>query len=405
MMDCRLPAAAGELHADCRIVSRDAQRSASSRSRSALCSPRSALRPLPFARRGVTLVELLITITIIAILGSAILGVASVAMNTAREARTRNLVARLHSLLAEHYDTYKVRRVKLRPLLKQDIENRFVNNSRVRGEALAQARLYAMRELMLMEVPDRWSDVAFDQVGNPARLMPLYYAERTGLSTLYARQYERLRNTTNTISGQTNTPAEIAANQGAECLYLVIMNACGDGEARGQFGESDIGDTDGDGAPEFLDSWGRPIDFLRWAPGFVSDAQLNVYNWGADGSQLQSVANQNPSPWSSAADLDHDPFDIFRRDRLAFRLQPLIYSAGNDGRYGIERNDATQVWYTSALGPAPPPLYFQPRLTPYEQFNLDRYTGAPIDRSGAIDLRGPDSTDNIHSHLIGTRAE
>ena len=65
-------------------------------------------------------------------------------------------------------------------------------------------------------------------------------------------------------------------NQSAECLYMIVINACGDGEAKTLFSESTIGDTDGDGAPEFLDGWGHPISFLRWAPGFVSDIQLNV---------------------------------------------------------------------------------------------------------------------------------
>ena len=53
-----------------------------------------------------------------------------------------------------------------------------------------------------------------------------------------------------------NDQTDIVANQGAECLYMIIMNACGDGEARTLFPESSIGDTDGDGAPEFLDGWG-----------------------------------------------------------------------------------------------------------------------------------------------------
>ena len=39
------------------------------------------------------------------------------------------------------------------------------------------------------------------------------------------------------------------------------------------FEDSEIGDTDDDGMPEILDPWGRPIYFLRWAPGYVSALQ------------------------------------------------------------------------------------------------------------------------------------
>lgn len=356
--------------------------------------------PLTPPRSGVTLVELLITIAIIAILATAILGVAAVATTTAREARTRNTITRLHTLLTEHYDTYKVRRVKLNQALENDVNDRFTNNPRQRGEALAQARLYALRELMLMEIPDRWSDVVLGptqtvSVGATWR-NPLYCAERTGLSSLYRRQFERLLAAVNSLTGAKNTPAEIIQNQGAECLYLTIMYACGDGEARSLFSEKDIGDTDGDSAPEFLDAWGNPIQFLRWAAGFESDAQLNPYRFGTD-----------QSAWVKAADADHDPFDMYRRDRFAFRLVPLIYSAGNDEEFGIETNDVEQVWYTAggvtnANPNVPPYSYFAPHLSPYQQISPTiPFTGTPIDGSGQPNTAA--ATDNIHNHLVGTR--
>ncbi|MEX2167922.1 MAG: prepilin-type N-terminal cleavage/methylation domain-containing protein [Pirellulales bacterium] len=361
-------------------------------------------------RRGVTLVELLITIAIIAILATAILGVAAVATTTAREARTRNTITRLHTLLTEHYDTYKMRRVKLNPALETIITahvnmRRPEERSRVRGEMLATARLYALRELMLMEMPDRWSDIVFDNVQNvsagaPWRT-PLYCAERTGLSSLYRRHYDRLL--------ATATPTEIAQNQSAECLYLTIMHACGDGESRAQFAETDIGDTDGDGAPEFVDSWGKPIQFLRWAPGFDSDAQLSPQRLAqikADAAAKDPMDSDGSKAVAKALASDHDPFDMFRREADAFRLVPLIYSAGSDELYGIETRDAEQVWYTgnmTAPTAVAPPLYFAPRLSPYipPTMTPTNFTGTPIDSARFPNTA--DATDNIHNHLIGTR--
>ncbi len=61
---------------------------------------------------------------------------------------------------------------------------------------------------------------------------------------------------------------------------MVITLATADGEARTLFGENSIGDTDGDGAPEFVDGWGHPINFLRWAPGFESQIQLDANQLG-----------------------------------------------------------------------------------------------------------------------------
>ena len=182
---------------------------------------------------------------------------------------------------------------------------------------------------MVMELPDRWSDVLLNTV--PATLSgfndsrrPIYLDPaslsangRTDLGEAYLRRYNALAATNRDV---------LMENQGAECLYMVIMVATGEGEARALFGESSIGDTDGDGgACEFVDGWGHPISFLRWAPGFESPIQLDANQLGA----------QTDSNWLRSAASDHDPYDLFRADQSAFRLVPLIFSAGRDETYGI----------------------------------------------------------------------
>ena len=54
----------------------------------------------------------------------------------------------------------------------------------------------------------------------------------------------------------------------AELLYLVVTNA--DPEARATFSEREIADVDGNGLYEFVDGWGKPICWMRWAPGLES---------------------------------------------------------------------------------------------------------------------------------------
>src|SRR5690606_827021 len=138
----------------------------------------------------------------------------------------------------------------------------------------------------------------------------------------------------NSLTGDPNTAEVITDNQGAECLYMIVMFATADGEARGLFAENQIGDVDGDGAPEFLDGWGRPINFLRWAPGFESDQQLNANRLEAQGIDA----------WIDLADRNHDPFDLYRADPLAYALTPLIFSAGPDGEYGIRTVKPGLTW-------------------------------------------------------------
>jgi hypothetical protein len=176
-------------------------------------------------------------------------------------------------------------------------------------------------------------------------------------------------------------------------LYLIITLACGDGEARTLFHESDIGDTDEDGAPEFLDGWGRPIEFIRWAPGFDSEIQVNA----------NSFTGPNDSNWATAAQQDHDPYDSFRVEPLAYRLIPLIYSAGRDEALGVF-NPAGYVAYlgvadptTVAVAPGPPIPIFTPFVMATDP--------DPPGNTAYLGTIGADgtATDNIHNHLLGER--
>lgn len=66
----------------------------------------------------------------------------------------------------------------------------------------------------------------------------------------------------------------------AEMLYALLV------EGRGPFGSmfttsdfapNEIGDTDGDGLPEFLDPYGEPIQFFRWPSHFASEFQRGAF--------------------------------------------------------------------------------------------------------------------------------
>ena len=338
---------------------------------------------------------------IITILAGLVLGVAAVAGETARQAQSRHVVQRLHTLLTDYYDTYKSRRVKLAPGIESEIDSK-LGNAAARGQALAEARMYAMRELMLIEIPDRWSDVLLNQLGSLER-QTFYLPGRTELAGVYLRRYKSLLGRTNTLSGATNTLEEIKNNQGAECLYMIITLACGDGEARSLFAENSIGDSDGDGAPEFLDGWGRPVNFLRWAPGFDSQIQLN-----ANTLTTSTSPTNNANSWTTAAAKDHDAFDVFRRDPNAFRLVPLIYSPGRNESSGLVSDEDYVPWTEQNLGPflvstSGPPFITTPRLNPYKKVGTPpAYLGTSLHVADPANNEET-SADNIHNHLMGQR--
>ena len=351
--------------------------------------------------RGVTLVELLITIAILTILAAAIYGAAGSAMESARAARTKSTIAKIHGLLMERWESYETRRLSLKPAIVQQINQNF--QGLARNRVMSDLRLLARRELMKLEMPDRWSDVlnAGVPTGNPssAPAPTTYFLSQP--SPLTQSYYRRYLATANRVDRDT-----LLANEAAECLFMTIMSATGDGEARTLFSEQDVGDTDGDGALEFLDGWGQPIRYIRWPAGHVERSTIMSGDW----------------------ETDHDPFDVFRRDALpsslsaipygnypttamqrsmqaiqnrnaqaeaalagtprqylgAFRLVPLVFSAGPDRRTGL----------VVAVGFAGPTVADPYAPTDVELNGVALQLGAVYDEDGQIDS----DKDNISNH-------
>jgi prepilin-type N-terminal cleavage/methylation domain-containing protein len=337
---------------------------------SSIRNPQSAIRNRP----AMTLIELLITMTIIAIISAAILGTASAAFENARRSRTQSLITKISGLVLERWDSYANRRVDVDPDIVTAIDALYPSTitAAERGQMLADARLLALRELMLMEMPDGWADV------NHA---PSVLANVPALTQSYRRFF---------------AAGNELDHESAECLYMTVMNATGDGEARTLFTSQDIGDKDGDGAPEFIDGWGNAIGWIRWPAGVISE--------------MQPINPDGTRP----GDADHDSFDIFRRDspivmtpviddyppifratykanlrdrivqaaspnesrRNAFRLVPLVFSAGPDGGAGI-----------AIFAPVNP-------LDPYSVSGNNRQLGE-IDPTSEFTAK-----DNITNHLM-----
>jgi len=247
---------------------------------------------------GFTLAELLVVIMIIAVIASALLVAVAGARESARTARTKAIITTIHEFIMQRWDDYESRPVPA-----------------TNGPGL---RLDAMRELIRMEMPERFSDIRVPS-SSPPRASNRVLQAPTSLTRRYLRRFA------------TEPTAE---HEPAECLYLLLesMEEGGD-TALDAFGSSEIGDVDGDGFPEILDAWGNPIYWLRWAPAY-----------------LPSPAQYGPPQAASDPKYSPDPLDYLKVHHLlrdgsgnwnndTFALIPLIYSAGADGEYGIETED------------------------------------------------------------------
>jgi len=364
--------------------------------RQAVAGDTPSCRRFAAARPGFTMVELMVTVTIIGILAGLAYGTLQMARETAKVAQTKTTVSKLHQIIIARYESYRTRRV---PLSRSQIDliittNSWPENSR----SVARVRLNGLRDLMRMEMPDRWSDVTtYDQandVADPSVVCLVPGMTRPALSYRYMRgfwqAYSRLVSQ-GLSSEQALNRVEVWG--AAELLYMIVMNSP---EAADQFNPNEIGDYDNDGLREFHDGWGLPIRFLRWPAGFVPANAFFPPNQ-ADWEYPADTELQTGNPTA-----DPDPFDPLGVGG-GYALYPLIYSAGPDGIFDINigkkevsGQEVTQEYQLTSDG----------ELSPYVEDGLGHLIGRPLDAktpAGEPNNEQPDHFDNIHNHRLEAR--
>jgi prepilin-type N-terminal cleavage/methylation domain-containing protein len=275
------------------------------------CSPRRRT----VKQNAFTLIELLVVVVILSVLASLSLAGLAAARQRSKADKTRSTIRKIDAVIRPMYDSYRTRRV--------------VASAGATSRATAQNVLLAKRDLILREMPDSAADVT--TVAGFSSL-PNYISFRVGKS---------------------------AVNGSAECLYMILARSGFDPEALESFRSDEVGDTDTDIAPEFLDGWGKPIIFLRWAPGWLPPASTVV--------QFSDPVNA------------HDPLDPFRVDSpdydgtlpssTGYALIPLIASGGPDELPGITETPSGWVGSYRPLktlivadGSSPPVLIGSPSM-------------------------------------------
>ena len=246
------------------------------------------LHSAPNARRGFTLVELMVVLVIISILSSLMLAGLAGTRQRAKIDKTKSTIRKLHEIVVPQYESYLTRRVSA---------------SGADRTALAKAKLGAIRLLMTQELPDLWSDVYDTRAAATAAGAPAA-----------ARSHAAFKYSLSTAAG-TQWASNRDKYQGAECLAMAVTRGGFSANAIESFRSDELGDIDEDGAPEFWDGWGRPIAFIRWPAGFSSPIQ-------------PQDATLNPDPF--------DPFKVSTAiaypsiPQVDYGVTPLIYSPGPD---------------------------------------------------------------------------
>jgi len=319
------------------------------------------------ARRGFTLVELLVVITILSLMSGMFLVAYRGAAEESNIQKSRSTIQKISEVLNARMDEYSNYAVALRVISTGGSIPSNVGPVAGANASTAvlreRARLLALRDIIRMEMPDHPDDIKCTTFWAGSRNSAQFktFLETslnqpipTGLGNLALGSIS-VRNTltsrtralmTRVSAGGLPLSEWDKVNANAELLFLIVEGSDFNGSnAIELFGKSEIGDTDGDGLNEFIDAYGRPIRWIRWPAGFsgasrfypdmldpalVSGGRLLV------NSEAYDRLGSDPG-WGSSLP-------------PGTGLTPLVVSPGGDGGFGLRFREFDRY----GTGTAPP---------------------------------------------------
>lgn len=342
----------------------------------------------PRYRPSFTLVELLVAIAIMGVLVGMVLFSLAGAQADAKISLTRKTVEKLNSVILEQWEEFRYRAVRI-DVDKERLRPRRSLGGRPELSAREGARLRTrvLRDTMRMELPDRWTDLTYPPATYSATVAtsPSTFGVYSVTDRVVPGKYNMLRRAMNlpaipggSYSGLINPiPSNVSPNVNhiAELLYQIVATSqYQGGSALEAFRPTEIGDTDNDGLPEFIDAWGTPIRWIRWPAGY------------------QSPLNNIATP-DAMDPLQTDPrWNDTNYAQKPWLLIPLIVSAGPDEEFDLQ--------FDSLPSDPNGDVVYAANLDPY--IGVDLSVTPPIGGLGSIyDIDGDDQhTDNITNYSL-----
>lgn len=252
-------------------------------------------------RGAFSLVELLVVMAIIAILTSLAFVVLGASGNAAREASTKSTIRILSGILRERVDAFHEITASVSQI-DPDLPQGGSKTRAFRGQVKTFERWYFnavnpdfprsketfevfVRKTMFKSLfPQREEDLfGYNGVLNNGGLDD---------SPLMARMYQGGALVPTSWKARNGSGNAIADS--SELLYLFLTEGDVLGLPPADIAGIDnnmIGDTDGDGNLEFLDGWGRPLQFYNWPSRLIKD----------DGVNFTGIVTVSPNQYPTAS--------------------------------------------------------------------------------------------------------
>jgi prepilin-type N-terminal cleavage/methylation domain-containing protein len=290
---------------------------------------------------GFTLVELMVVLVVLAMLAALTLSGLAATRDRAKADKTRSTIRKLNGIVIPQYESYLNRRVRLGgSAFETSLWNSGASPSYIRGASptitpstsAPANRLWGLRLVMALEMPDQWADVAPNvPIPSWAVTPPVarYAAYKAGVGT----------------------PS--TAYESAECLAMLVVRGGFDADAIESFRADELGDVDKDQCPEILDGWGRPIGFIRWPTGYDLPPQFKNVNANPDPFDPMRVSEAITYPDPSSAQTDYGTTPLIFSGGANGALDPL--ASGSTPNYGgfAGTSDVIGGWVSTLIPSTP----------------------------------------------------